>query len=62
MFDSLPATLTVKELSKFLRIGINAAYELVKNGTIFSVRVGRQYRIPRSAVEKYLDIQTSTCT
>ncbi len=62
MFDSLPATLTVKELSKFLRIGINAAYELVKDGTIFSVRVGRQYRIPRSAVEKYLDIQTITCT
>lgn len=62
MLNSLPATLTVKDLSQVLRIGINAAYNLVKSGTIFSVRVGRQYRIPRSAVEKYLDIQTSTCT
>lgn len=62
MLDSLPATLTVRELSKILRIGINSAYDLVKNGTIFSVRVGRQYRIPRSAIEKYLSTQTITCT
>ena len=46
--------LTVKELSKLLRIGINAAYRLVRSGVIHSVRVGRQYRIPRSAVDKYL--------
>ena len=62
MLDSLPATLTVRELSKILRIGISPAYDLVKNGTIFSVRVGRQYRIPRSAIEKYLSTQTITCT
>lgn len=46
--------LTVKELSKLLRIGINAAYRLVRSGVIHSVRVGRQYRIPRSAVDEYL--------
>lgn len=46
--------LTVKELSKLLRVGINAAYRLVRSGVIHSVRIGRQYRIPRSAVDKYL--------
>ena len=46
--------LTVRELSTMLRIGINAAYRLVRSGVIHSVRVGRQYRIPRSAVDKYL--------
>lgn len=45
---------TVLELSQVLRIGINAAYRLVQEGTIRSVRVGRIYRIPRSAVEDYL--------
>ena len=46
--------LTVRELYTMLRIGINAAYRLVRSGVIHSVRVGRQYRIPRSAVDKYL--------
>ena len=46
--------LTVRELSTMLRIGINAAYRLVRSGVIHSVRVGRKYRIPRSAVDKYL--------
>lgn len=47
--------LTVRELSKVLRIGINGAYQLVRDGTISSVRVGRQYRIPRKAVLEYLE-------
>ena len=51
----LPAVLTVHELSKMLRIGINGAYQLVRDGTISSVRVGRQYRIPRKAVLQYLE-------
>lgn len=51
------SVLTVKELAKVLRIGINAAYTLVQNGTIFSVKVGRQYRIPRHAVDEFLQRQ-----
>mgnify|MGYP000746629788 CR=1 FL=1 len=53
--------ITVKELSKLLRIGINNAYRLVREGTIKSVRVGRQYRIPRKAVEAYLTQQSTKC-
>lgn len=45
---------TVKELSKILRIGINGAYDLVRTGAIQSIRVGRQYRIPRQAILDYL--------
>ena len=46
--------LTVKELSMLLRIGINAAYRLVRSGAIHSVRFGRQYRIARSSIDKFL--------
>ena len=53
--------ITVKELSKLLRIGINNAYRLVHDGTIRSVRVGRVYRIPRKAVEEYLTQKSAEC-
>ena len=51
--------LTVKELAVLLRVGINNAYRLVRTGVISNVRVGRQYRIPRKAVEEYLTKQGS---
>ena len=53
--DTKSDILTVRELSKLLRIGINNAYKLVRNGTIPSVRVGRQYRITRQAVLDWLE-------
>lgn len=53
--------LTVRDLAKLLRIGINSAYALVRNGTIHSVRVGRQYRIPKYAVDVYLQKNSEHC-
>lgn len=53
--------LTVRELAALLRIGINNAYQLVREGTIRSVRVGRQYRIPRRAVDEYLENNFGGC-
>lgn len=61
MLNKTHDTITVKELSQILRLGINNAYFLVKSGTIFSVRVGRQYRIPRSALEKFLCEKEGSC-
>lgn len=51
--------ITVKELSKILRIGINGTYNLVRTGKIKSIRVGRQYRIPRQAILDYLGQSTA---
>lgn len=53
--------ITVKELATLLRIGVNNAYSLVRNGTIHSVRVGRQYRIPKYAVDAYLQKNSEHC-
>ena len=50
----LPLVLKVEDLMRLLSVGRNAAYALVKSGTIKSVRIGRSYRIPRHAVEEYL--------
>lgn len=49
-YDNLPLLLTVEEMQKVLRIGRNAAYQLVKDGSIQTIRIGRSIRIPRKAL------------
>ena len=53
-FDDLPLTLRVEDLMSILGIGRNTAYELVRSGQIRSVKIGRQIRIPKDSVIKYL--------
>ncbi len=56
--QSLPLSLTVKEVSQILRIGLTSTYDLVRCGAIRSLRVGHQIRVPRQAVEEYLQAQS----
>ena len=53
-YDELPLTLRVEDLTSILDIGRNTAYELVRCGTIRSVRIGKQLRIPKDALVEYL--------
>ena len=53
-FDELPLTLRVEDLMPILGIGRNTAYELVRCGTIRSIRIGKQLRIPKQALIDYL--------
>ena len=53
-YDELPLTLRVEDLTSILDIGRNTAYELVRCGTIRSIRIGRQLRIPKDAIQDYL--------
>lgn len=52
-YDELPLTLRVEDLTSILDIGRNTAYELVRCGTIRSIRIGRQLRIPKDALVEY---------
>jgi excisionase family DNA binding protein len=54
---NLPDVLTVRELAAFLRIGKNQAYDLVNSGTIAACRVGTAIRVPRAAVERWMNAQ-----
>ena len=58
-FDELPLTLRVEDLMPILGIGRNTAYELVRSKQIFSVKIGRQLRIPKQALIDYL---ASSCS
>ncbi len=55
-FESeLPIMMTVQELAQFLRISKNTAYIFVKSGVIPSVKVGRQTRIYREDVMRFVN-------
>ena len=47
--------LTVKEIQEILGIGRNAVYELLKNGTLKSKKIGTKYIIPKRSIQTYLD-------
>ena len=60
MFESIyseqeiPAVLSVAELGQILGIGTNKAYQLVHSNQLETLRIGKQIRIPRHSLLKYL--------
>ncbi len=54
-------TLTLAELAAELRIGMTKAHEMARAGTlpIPTLKVGREYRFSRRALERWLDSEAS---
>lgn len=46
-------SLTPEEVAELLRIKKNTVYEMIKRGDLQAYRIGRKYRIEKSAVEAY---------
>ena len=57
MFTSYPDFVNINQLKEMLGIGITLAYRLVRTNTIQSLKVGRQYKIPKRSVIAYLTNQ-----
>jgi excisionase family DNA binding protein len=57
MFTSYPDVVNTNQLKDMLGIGITLAYRLVKQNTIKSIKVGREYKIPKANVIAYLTKQ-----
>lgn len=51
-----PDVLTPTECMNILSIGRNAIYTLLQDDVIKSVKIGKQYRIPKSSLENYLKL------
>jgi excisionase family DNA binding protein len=51
--DDSHETLKVREVAAILRCGKNQAYELIRDGRLRSVRIGRAIRVPREALEDF---------
>ena len=54
LFSEYGDVISVWELAKMLKIGRNTTYELIRSGSIPSVRIGRQIRVSKQAVIEYL--------
>ncbi|MCH3965518.1 MAG: helix-turn-helix domain-containing protein [Clostridium sp.] len=54
MFNQYDDLLSVEELCDILVIGKNKAYKILNSGKIKSFRIGRIWKIPKIAVEKYI--------
>ena len=46
---------TVEDLMEYLSVGRTTAYKLLRSGKIKTLKIGRLYRIPKKAVDDYID-------
>lgn len=54
IFAPYPDVVSIYQLKEMLGIGISLAYKLVKQNSIRSRRVGREYKIPKANVIEYI--------
>lgn len=54
LFNNYPDIVKVEDLTEMLSISKNIAYDLVKQGKIYSKKIGNIYRIPKTAVISYI--------
>ncbi len=54
MFTSYPDLVNIQELKEMLGIGVTLAYRLVRENTIPSQKIGREYKIPKVNIINYL--------
>ena len=50
-YENLPLFLSIEDVTHVLGIGKNTAYTLVRSGSLQSIRVGRQLRIPKESIK-----------
>ena len=55
--DTQREFLKVPEVAEELRIARSRAYEMVANGTIPAVKIGRSIRVSRKELERWLEEQ-----
>lgn len=55
MFTSYPDIVDITQMREMLGgIGVTLAYKLVKERKIKSIKIGREYKIPKSYIIEYL--------
>ena len=56
MFKNYPDIVEIKDLCNMLRIGKNTAYELISDGKLKSIRIGKIHKIPKKYILDFLGI------
>lgn len=55
-FKDYPDVLDVKQVSQLLGVSTKTVYRLLRSGTLDSLKIGREFRIPKVNVMKYVKI------
>lgn len=53
--ENYPDVLTPDDVIEILNIGRSKIYELLNDGTIKSIRIGRKHRIPKKILIEFLE-------
>jgi excisionase family DNA binding protein len=56
IFKEYPDILDVKQVSVILGVSTKTVYKLLREGTLVSLKVGREFKIPKVNVQKYVKI------
>ena len=56
-FKGTPDVMTVLEAAKAMRCSKNTVYTLIKEGRIQAVRVGRCFKVPKSALVDFMSCE-----
>jgi excisionase family DNA binding protein len=60
IFKEYPDILNVKQVSVLLGVSTKTVYKLLREGALASLKVGREFKIPKVNVLKYVKIFDST--
>ena len=56
VFKEYPDILDVKQVSMLLGVSTKVVYRLLRDGSIVSLKIGREFRVPKVNVMKYVKI------
>ena len=56
VFREYPDVLDAKQVSAILGVSTKTVYRLLRDGSIMSLKVGREFRVPKVNVMKYVKI------
>lgn len=57
-FDDMPDIMSVEDLKKLFKIGINKAYEITRYKGFPAIHIGRKIIIPKQQLIQWLENQT----
>jgi excisionase family DNA binding protein len=56
VFKEYPDVMDVKQVSRLLGVSTKTVYRLLRNGSLDALKIGREFRIPKVNVMKYVKV------
>ena len=56
VFKEYPDILDVKQVSVLLGVSTKTVYRLLRNGSLSSLKIGREFRVPKVNVMKFVKV------